>query len=171
MTGRPLETEAAPDYFTYINQTEGNDALALVEKQLDESLRLFAGISEESSRHRYAPDKWSIRQLVNHVTDTERAFAFRVLWFGRGFEAALPGYDQDVSAAGAKADDVSWAAHVEEFRQVRLTTISLFRNMPPDGWSRGGIASERFVTTRALAFIIPGHLAHHLSILRTRYLV
>ncbi len=170
MTGRPGESEAAPFYFTYINQVSGDDPALAIESQVEESLTLFAGISEEASLHRYAPEKWSMRQVLNHVTDTERAFAFRALWFARGFDTPLPGYDQDISAAGAKADSVSWAAHVEEFRQVRLSTVSLFRNMPDEGWTRGGVASEKFVTVRAVAWIIAGHLAHHLAILRERYL-
>jgi hypothetical protein len=116
------------------------------------------------------PDKWSIRQVLNHVTDTERAFAFRALWFARGFATPLPGYDQNIAAAGAGADGVSWSAHVEEFRRVRFSTISLFRNMPPEAWTRGGIASEKPFTVRAVAFIIAGHLAHHIAILRERYL-
>ena len=170
MVQRPGESEAPPSFFTYINQVVGEDVFAFVESQLEEALSLFATISQEASLRRYAPDKWSIRQLVNHVTDTERAFAFRMLWFARGFEAPLPGYDQDIAAAGAEADAVVWAAHVEEFRQVRLATISLYRNMPAAGWTRGGIASGKFVTVRALGWIIPGHVAHHLRILRERYL-
>ena len=138
--------------------------------QLDESLALFAGISRETSMHRYAPDKWSIRQVLNHITDTERAFAFRALWFARGFDAPLPGYDQNIAAEGAAADNIAWPDHVEEFRRVRLSTISLFRNMPPDAWLRTGIASDNPFTVRAMAFIIAGHVAHHLAILRERYL-
>jgi hypothetical protein len=137
---------------------------------LEESRALLAGISEETSLHRYAPDKWSIRELLNHITDTERAFAFRALWFARGFTSPLPGYDQNIAAAGAAADNIAWAAHVEEFERVRLSTISLFRNMPAEGWKRSGIASDNPVSVRALAFIIAGHVAHHLTILRERYL-
>jgi hypothetical protein len=170
MTGRPLEAEAAPFYFRYINRVSGDDPVAVVESQLDEALELFSTISEETSLGRYAPEKWSIRQVLNHITDNERAFAFRMLWFGRGFDAALPGFDQDIAASGAGADGTSWGAHVEEFRRVRLSTISLCRNMPEEGWTRGGIASEKFVTVRALAWIIAGHAAHHLAILRERYL-
>src|ERR1700692_2181592 len=103
MIGRPQATEAAPYYFTYINQVVGEDVVPIIESQLDDSLALFAGIPGEASLHRYAPDKWSIRQVLNHITDTERAFAFRALWFARGFPAPLPGYDQDVAAAGAGA--------------------------------------------------------------------
>jgi hypothetical protein len=170
MIGRPQETEAAPPYFKYIDQVPGDDALAVIESQLEESRALFAGISEETSLRRYAPDKWSIRELLNHVTDTERAFAFRALWFARGFTTPLPGYDQNIAAAGAAADRIAWEAHVEEFQQVRRSTISLFRNMPDAGWTRSGIASDNLVSVRAQAFIIAGHAAHHLTILRERYL-
>jgi hypothetical protein len=170
MIGRPQEVEAAPYYFTYINQVTGDDVADIIENQLEESLAFFAGISEETSLHRYAPGKWSIRQVLNHVTDTERAFAFRALWFARGFDTPLPGYDQDVAASGAGADKISWSAHTEEFRRVRLSTISLFRNMPPEAWTRSGIASGNPFTVRALAFIIAGHVTHHVSVLRKRYL-
>lgn len=170
MLGRPSSTEAAPYYFTYINQVDGDNPFSAIESQLDESMVFFSTISEEKSRHRYAPEKWSIRQVLNHLTDTERAFAFRALWFARGFEPPLPGYDQDISAAGSGADSVAWSAHVEEFRRVRLATISLFKNMPADAWARTGIASEKQFTVRAMAFIIAGHVNHHVRILRERYL-
>src|SRR5437773_3282310 len=170
MIARPQDTEVAPYYFTYINQVTGDDPIAAMENQLAESQPLFAKISEEKSLHRYAPDKWSIRQVLNHITDTERAFAFRALWFARGFDSPLPSYDQNVAATGADADRISWAAHVEEFRRVRLSTISLFRNMPGEAWTRSGIASDNRFTVRALAFIIAGHVTHHVTVLRKRYL-
>jgi hypothetical protein len=170
MIGRPQATEAAPYYFTYIDQVADDDITAVIARQLDDALALFEGISGDASLHRYAPGKWSIRQVLNHITDTERAFAFRALWFARGFDAPLPGYDQNIAAIGAAADAISWSAHVEEFRQVRLSTISLFRNMPPGGWMRSGIASDHLFTVRAMAFIIAGHVAHHLAILEDRYL-
>ena len=170
MIARPQDTEVAPYYFTYINQVAGDDPIAAIENQLAESQALFAKISEEKSLHRYAPDKWSIRQVLNHVTDTERAFAFRALWFARGFDTPLPSYDQNIAALGADADRISWSSHVEEFRAVRLSTLSLFRNMPPQAWTRSGIASGNPFTVRALAYIIPGHVAHHLELLRERYL-
>jgi hypothetical protein len=166
MIPRPTGQDVAPYFFAYINLISGDDPGGMLRPQMEEALELFSGISEEQSLRRYAPGKWSIRQLLNHVTDTERAFAFRMLWFSRGFKTPLPGYDQDIAAAGAEADGVSWAAHVEEFRTVRLSTISLYRNMPAEGWKRSGIASEKFVTVGALAYIVPGHAAHHLKVLR-----
>jgi hypothetical protein len=169
MIPRPRPDETAPYYFTYIDQAPGEDPIGLLQSQLDETLALCAAISEERSLYRYAPGKWSIRQVLNHVTDTERAFAFRVLWFARGFPSPLPGYDQEIAAAGADADGTAWSEHVQEFRAVRQSTISLFRNLPPDAWNRTGIASEKPFTVRALAYIIPGHVAHHLRILAERY--
>ena len=170
MISRPESTEAAPYYFTYINQVTGSDPLATAETQLEECLAFFSTISEEKSLYRYAPEKWSIRQVLNHVTDTERAFAFRALWFARGFETPLPSYDQNIAAAGAGADTIPWTAHVEEFEHVRLATLSLFRNLPSEAWTRTGIASDNFFTVRALGYMVPGHVAHHLAILRERYL-
>src|SRR5436309_3658346 len=141
MIGRPRDAEAAPYYFTYINQVTGDDVVQTIESQQDESRAFFSGISEERSLYRYAPEKWSFREVLNHITDTERAFAFRALWFARGFETPLPGYDQNIAAAGAGADRVGWAAQVEEFRAVRQSTIALFRHLPEEAWGRRGIAS------------------------------
>jgi hypothetical protein len=169
MTERPKPGEAIPYYFTYIDQVPGTDVLSTLEAQVEDALQFSSQISEEKSLYRYAPDKWSIRQVLNHVTDTERAFAFRALWFARGFESAIPGYDQNIAADGARADQVSWAAHLEEFRSVRLATVALFRNMPPKAWTRSGIASDNLFTVRALAYITAGHLAHHMRIIRERY--
>lgn len=170
MHGRPHNDEAAPYYFRYIDQVKGDDIASIIEAQLPEAQALFSTISEDKSLHRYAPEKWSIRQSLNHITDTERAFAFRALWFARGFGSPLPDYDQNIAAAGAEADNVSWAAHVEEFQRVRLATISLFSNLPADAWQRTGVASGNRFSVRALAYIAAGHVVHHLAILRERYL-
>jgi DinB family protein len=170
MVGRPQSHEAAPYYFRYIDLAPGEDPAALIESQLPQALALFSGISEEGSLHRYAPEKWSIRQVLNHITDTERAFAFRALWFARGFTTPLPGYDPNIAAAGAEADRVAWAAHIEEFRLVRQSTISLFRNLPPEAWDRSGIASDNPFTVRALAYLVAGHATYHMQALRERYL-
>src|SRR5690242_14679015 len=169
MIARPHDTEVAPYYFLYINQVTGEDPIAVIENQLAESQTLFAKISEEKSLHRYASDKWSIRQVLNHVTDTERAFAFRALWFARGFDTPLPSYDQNIAATGAQADAIPWSSHVEEFKRTRLATISLFQNLPADAWMRTGFAGDNPFTVRALAFIIAGHVTHF-NIVRQRYL-
>lgn len=140
-----------------------------LETQLTQSPVFFRGISEERSLQRYAPGKWTIRQVLNHVNDAERVFLSRAHWFARGLETSLPSFEQEVAANAAKADGVSWAAHVEEFRSVRQATIAFYRNLPADAWMRGGIASGNPFTVRALAYIIAGHLAHHVGILKQRY--
>src|SRR5579859_8244471 len=170
MTGRPQPDEVAAYFFTYIDQVAGDDPFQVIKNQVEDCRQFFSTISEEKSQHRYAPGKWSIREVLNHITDTERAFVFRALWFARGFEAPLPGYDQEIAARGAAANEFPWAAHAEEFRSVRLATISLFANMPPEARMRSGIASDNPFTVRALAYIIAGHSTHHVNIIRERYL-
>ena len=170
MRGRPGPEEAAAYYFTYIDQVEGDDPLRTLENQLDAYLPMLESITEEKSLHRYAPGKWSPRQVVNHLADTERAFTFRALWFARAFDAPLPSYDPDIAAAGAAADRVAWAAHVDELLRVRQATLSLFQNLPAEAWMRTGIASGNTFTVRALAFIAAGHIEHHFRILREKYL-
>ena len=170
MIGRPEPNEAAPYYFTYIDKALGDDALSAMDDQLIEMLPLLLSITEEQSVHRYAPDKWSVRQVLNHVSDTERSFAFRALWFARGFDTPLPSYEQEIAAAGAQAHAVSWKAHVEEFRRVRLASISLFENLPAEAWMQTGVASGKTFSVRALAFLIPGHATHHFDLLREKYL-
>jgi DinB superfamily len=170
MLGRPQKLEAAPFYWKYIDRVEGDDPIAALERQLPEAVELFEGISEELSMYRYAPEKWSMREALSHTTDTERAFTYRALWFGRGFTTPLESFDDRAAAAGAKADRVPWAAHVEEFRLVRLATISLFRNIPDEAWMRAGVVSGNVISVRALAFLTAGHAAHHIAIFREKYL-
>jgi DinB superfamily len=169
MIGPPERTEAAPYYFTYIDRVSTDNVVGLLETQLEETLALLQGISEEKSLHRYAMDKWSIRQVLNHVNDTERTFLFRALWFARGFGSPLPSFEEKIAAGAAAADQFSWASHVEEFRAVRLASLAFFRNLPKEAWMRTGIASGNPFTVRALAYIIAGHLIHHVSIVQERY--
>lgn len=169
MIGRPLLNEAAPYYFGYINRVPGDDIVHALQSQLEEMLALLRGVSEETSLHRYAPQKWSIRQMWGHVNDTERVFLFRALWFARGHASALPSFEQDIAAVAGNADGVSWARHVEEFREIRLATISFFRNLPEEAWTRSGIASGNPFTVRACAYIVAGHAAHHAAVLREKY--
>jgi len=164
-------TEAAEYYFTYIDQVpKGQDIRHLIDSQLGEVVPLLSGISEEKSLYRYAPDKWTIRQVVGHLNDTERLFVFRALWFARGYDTPLPSFDQDTAIIGARSDDIPLREHVEELKAVRASTQQFFRHLPDDAWAKRGIASERSFTVRALAHIVVGHVTHHVRILRERYL-
>ena len=167
---RPLASEAAPYYFTYIDRIAGHDIVDVLERQAEELPSFLGAISEERSLYRYAPDKWSIRESWNHVNDCERLFESRAFWFARGFDTPLPSFDQNVAVASAQPDAISWAAHVEEFRVVRLATLAFFRNLPAEAWSRTGVASGNPFTVRALAYVMAGHVAHHHAILEERYL-
>jgi len=170
MIGRPEPTEAAEYYFRYINRVTSDDILHALRSQLEETLPFLRGISEERSLYRYAPDKWSIRELWNHVNDAERLFTFRALWFARGHSSALPSFEQEIATTAAKSERIPWARHVEEFREVRLATLSFFENLPEEGWTRSGIASGNPVTVRACAYIVAGHASHHATVLREKYL-
>jgi DinB superfamily len=170
MISVPDRTEAAEYYFTYIDQVAEGDICDVLDAQLPETLALLEGISEDRSLHRYAPDKWSIREVLSHISDCERLFVFRAFWFARGFDSPLPSFDQNVASAGANADARSWSSHLQEFRAVRTSTLSFFRSLPLDAWSRRGVASENPFTVRALAYITAGHVTHHVRILRDRYL-
>lgn len=169
MTTAPDRTEAAEYYFTYINQVPAGDVCEILEAQRAELLGALGGISEERSRHRYAPDKWSIREVAAHMNDTERLFVFRAFWFARGFETPLPSFDQNIAIAAAGADARPLSSHADEFQSVRAATLSFFRTLPGDAWTRRGTASGNPFTVRALAYIAAGHVAHHLKILRERY--
>jgi len=163
-------TEAAEYYFTYINQVGQGDICAILEAQVGETVALLRSISDERSLHRYAPDKWTIRQTVGHINDAERVFVSRAFWFARGFETHLPSFDQNVAVFTAGSDERSWASHIEEFQTIRAATLSFFRNLPDDAWMRRGVASGNPFTVRALAYVVAGHVTHHTTILRERYL-
>ena len=167
---QPQADEAASYYFRYIDLAPTDDIVSFLDDQFKQTTPFLAGISEERSTHRYAPDKWSIRELLNHVNDGERIFLGRALWFARGFTDPLPSFDQEIAVAGANANQTAWADLVEEFKTVRLGTLSFFRNLPPEAWSRSGIASDNPMTVNAIAYIIGGHVAHHVNVLKERYL-
>ena len=109
----PDRTEAAEYYFLYINQVEGTDISRILETQAADTLALLDGITEERSHYRYAPDKWTLRQVLSHINDTERMFAFRALWFARGLPEPLPSFDQNIAIAHAAADARAWRTHVD----------------------------------------------------------
>jgi hypothetical protein len=166
---RPQPNEAASYYFAYIDRVPTDDIVKELENQLNQTSGFLSGISEEKSLYRYAPDKWSIRELLSHVNDTERVFLFRALWFARGFPDPLPAFDQNVCVKAAEADEVSWQALVNEFRSIREATIAFFQALPAAAWDRNGIASDNPFTVRALAYIIAGHVSHHTDVISNRY--
>ena len=166
----PQANEAASYYFGYIDLARSENIVTFLDEQLPETMSFLEGITEEKSLYSYAPEKWTIRQVLNHVNDGERIFLGRALWFARGFTDPLPSFDQEIGVAGANANDTPWAQLVDEFRTIRLGTLSFFRNLPPDAWYRTGVASDNPFTVNALAYIIGGHVSHHVGVLKERYL-
>lgn len=170
VTAAPDRTEAAEYYFRYIDLVPAGDICDQLVAQGKETLALLRGIDAERSLFRYAPDKWSIREVVNHLNDTERLFVFRAFWFARGFDSPLPSFDQQVAAASAAADERTWISLVEEFAAVRAASVTFFQTLREEAWTRRGIASGNPFSVRALAFLSAGHVTHHIAILRERYL-
>lgn len=167
---RPAREEAAEYYFKYIDLVPDGDICARLDAQRSETIAFLRSIPPERSGHRYAPDKWSVSEVAAHLNDCERLFAFRAFWFARGFESPLPSFDQEIAAGQAAAEDRPWSSHIDEFGTLRASTVELFSHLPPAAWQRRGIASENPFTVRALAYIAAGHVAHHLTILKERYL-
>jgi hypothetical protein len=166
----PDRTEAAEYYFQYIDRVGAGDIRDILARQLPEALSFFRGISAEQSLHRYAPDKWSIRQVVGHLSDTEKLFAFRAFWFARGFDSPLPSFDQHVAVSTSGAGGRSWDDLVQEFAALRQATIAFFKDLPEEAWTRRGTASGNPFSVRALAYLTAGHVIHHVDIVRERYL-
>ncbi len=167
---RPKPTEAASYYSQYIDLVTSDEIVPAMKDQFGETVRFLQDISEEQSVKSYAPGKWTIREVLNHVNDGERLFLSRAFWFARGFQDAMPSFDQDVAARFSNANAISWASLVDEFKTVRAATISFFEHMPEEAWSRSGVASDNPVTVRAIAYIIAGHVTHHVNVLKHKYL-
>jgi len=167
---RPDRTEAAEYYFTYIDKVPDGEIVEILDWQRLETLSLLGGIPEQKSLHRYAPDKWSIREVVGHLNDCERLFVFRAFWFARAFDSPLPSFDQHIAASASAADERSWLSHVDEFAAVRSATLEFFRHLPAAAWMRRGTASGNPFSVRALAYLTAGHVIHHTNIVRARYL-
>jgi len=167
---KPAPTEHAPEFSQYVTLVGEGDIIQTLEQQLENSLSLLRTISPEKANFRYAPDKWSVKELLGHLIDSERIFSYRALSFARNDQTSLPGYDQDDYVREGHFDTRNLADMVEEFATVRRTTIQLFRSLDDTEWMRHGKANENDVTVRALAYIIAGHELHHIGVLRSRYL-
>jgi uncharacterized damage-inducible protein DinB len=167
---RPESTEHAPYYSRYTSLVPDGEIVAILSKQIEDSLALLKSIDEAKANYRYAPDKWSIKQLLGHVIDTERIFTYRALRFARNDSNPLVGYDQDEFVNGADFDSRNFADMVDEFDHVRRASIHLFKPLSDEEWLRRGTANDAEVSVRALAHILAGHELHHMEILKTRYL-
>lgn len=166
---RPEAGEFAEYYGKYIAKVAGTDVTGILESERLQMTRLFAGRSERDGNFRYAPDKWTIKEVLGHVTDGERIFSYRALRIGRGDETPLASFEQDDYVKNGGFAARTLADLVEEFDAVRGASISLFRSFNDAAWGRRGVASQKEVTVRALGFITAGHQIHHRMILEESY--
>lgn len=167
---RPDETEYISYYGRYVSLVPEGDILEVLSGQIKETLALLGSVPEERGGFRYAPDKWSIKELVGHMIDSERIFTYRALRFARNDGTPLPGYEQDDYIKNGSFDDYPLSELASELESVRRATVFLFKHLDKDAWSRKGLANDSEASVRALAYIIAGHELHHREILRTRYL-
>jgi uncharacterized damage-inducible protein DinB len=167
---RPGADESAPFYHGYIAEVPGERIGAYLTEQLLEVERLLAPLDDAAARSRYAPGKWSVKEVLGHLCDVERIFAYRLLRIARGDTTALAGFDENAYVPPAEFDSRPMPDLVREFQAVRGSTIALVEGLPAAAWERRGQASGKSVSSRALAYIMVGHVTHHLGVLRDRYL-
>jgi uncharacterized damage-inducible protein DinB len=167
---RPEPDEYAPFYEKYIDLVPGVDLLANLTAQVQEWKTILAATTESQAEYRYEPGKWSIKEVIGHVSDTERIFTYRVLRIARGDQKPLSGFEQDDYVREGNFSTRKLADLLDELSAVRTSTLALLRSLSPEAWTRRGNANQKEVTVRALGFIIAGHERHHRVILEQRYL-
>lgn len=166
---RPTANDYAGHFARYIDLVPEEDVLPALDGQASETQRLLSRIDETQAAFRYAPDKWSLKQVIGHITDAERVFGYRALCFARGETQPLPGFDENVYVDNARFDDWKLGDLAEQFALTRRAHVVMLRNLPAEAWERRGVASSHEITVRALAYAIVGHERHHLRVLRERY--
>jgi len=166
---RPASEEFAPYYGRYISLVPDSEILELLKTQVEETCKLLKSRPETDGNHRYAPGKWTVKEMLAHLVDSERVFAYRALRIARGDQTPMEGFEQDDWVRGGSFAQRSLADLIEEFRSVRAATLSLLKYLPEDAWTRTGTANKNTVSVRALAYIIAGHELHHRRILQEKY--
>ncbi|HXZ78862.1 MAG TPA: DinB family protein [Terriglobales bacterium] len=167
---RPQANEYNEYYSRYISLVPQQDILLTLERQLPETVKLLRNVGEDRGGYRYAPDKWSIKQVIGHLADTERVFAYRALRISRNDSTPIEGFEQDDYVLYGPFQQCRLADLVSEFEHIRHSTLDLFRNLDPQAWTRRGVANKNEVSVRAIAYILAGHELHHRKILQEKYL-
>lgn len=167
---RPTDKEFASFYAGYVGLVPEGDLFASLEQQAAETQKLLRPIGEAKSQHRYAPDKWSIREVIGHVADSERVFTYRALRFARADATPLPGYDEKQWGLTTNAHTRTLVSLLDDLQALRAATLTLFRGLDDADWDCSGTANNNPITVRALAYIVCGHERHHMKIVKERYL-
>jgi uncharacterized damage-inducible protein DinB len=166
---RPASDEAAPFYHGYIGKVRGENIAEQLASQLREVERLFASIDDRAALARYAAGKWSIKEVLGHLSDAERIFGYRLLRVARGDRTPLPGFDENAYVPAGQFDARPLRSLVDEFTAVRQGTLALVQGVPAERWGERGEANGKAISARALAYIVVGHVTHHLGVLRESY--
>lgn len=169
LVAKPDASEHAPYYSRYVALVADGDILGTLAGQIGGTLAELRKIPEADSLKRYAAGKWSVREVVGHMIDTERIFAYRALRFARNDCTPLPGFEQDDYIPAAQFDRRPWADLLEEFEAVRRSNVLLFRGLSEEAWRREGVANGNGMSVRAAAYVIAGHELHHMRVLREKY--
>jgi len=166
---RPADSEYAPFFRTYVNLVPEDDILPVLETQVDRLRVVIAAVTPDRETFAYAPSKWTIRQVIGHLADAERVFGFRAFCFSRGDHSPLPGFEENAYVEQSRSRDEPIAQLVEDFGLVRRANLSVLRVLGESQWSRSGVANEKAITVRALAYVMAGHVRHHVRVLEERY--
>ena len=169
-TQRPETNEYAPFYAGYVSLVPETDILKVLRDQAVEYKDFVSSIGPEKAVFRYAPEKWSISELLGHIADAERVFSFRAMTFARGDSNALPGFDENEYVRQANFDQASLDDLMLEFLALREGNVRMLARLNEDAWMRSGISNNNSITVRALAYIMAGHVRHHLNVMKERYL-
>lgn len=167
---RPEPDEYGKWYSGYVASVPETDILAALEHQIGAVRAAFDAVPANRADFRYAAGKWSVRELAGHLNDGERVFSYRALRFSRGDETPLPGFDENDYVAAAPFSHVPLSDLVAEFEHQRRANVLMFRGLGHEAWARSGVASGNSMTVRALAYVLVGHVRHHLGVLQARYL-
>ncbi len=166
---RPKQGDYAQYYEQYISELKGNDILKILESQLSEAIIFFKSIPEEKGGFKYSEGKWSVKEVIGHITDNERVLAYRALCIARGEKNELPGFEQDDYVKLGKFNNRTLNDLINEFRLLRESDLVMFKSFDEESLSKDGIASKNRVTVLAILFIVAGHTLHHLRILKEKY--
>jgi uncharacterized damage-inducible protein DinB len=170
MLHRPTESEYPNYYQPYVKLVPDGELVQILQENLLAVVKLFKGISEEEALHRYAPGKWSVKEVLGHIIDTERIMSYRLMRVARGDQTPLAGFNETDYVQAAQTNSLSMEAILEDFKATRNASITLIQNTPAEAWTNKGNANGMEITTRAIAYIIAGHEMHHRKIVEERYL-
>lgn len=167
---RPMSNEYDPYYAGYIQRVPEGDILTLLAQQIETTVKTLSGLTEQQGNFRFAPKEWSIKQVIGHLSDTERIFAYRALCISRRDPTPLPGFDQEVYVSNANFEKCSLADILQEFEYTRRANVLAFKQLTPEMSCLCGKANNAEISVRALVYNIAGHELHHLESLQKEYL-